>query len=201
MDIRIRRGGEGDRNDLHLQDVFKKGSVCEFTYTPPAEYPANIRLMLCPSRRNTPALVTNFELIPLGQALTPIPGLPEKTIQPPKVRGFVFQDGALSEDRAQAVKALFGNFIRVQLGSTADLSNAEKACQIARKYGLRITLEFMRGGEALNKSAALAVLLKNYHQEIWGIQPAGDLTEASANDFRKAFPGRRNGKQRQVSGF
>ena len=52
MDIRIRRGGEGDRNDLHLRDVFGKNPLCEFIYTPPAEYPANIRLMLCPARRN-----------------------------------------------------------------------------------------------------------------------------------------------------
>ena len=179
MDIRIRRGGEGDRNDLHLQDVFKTGPVCEFTYTPPAEYPANIRLMLCPARRNTPALVTNFELIPLGQSLTQVPGLPAKAVLPPKVRGFVFQDGVLTAERAQTVKSLHGNFVRVRLRDAED-SRAEKACQIARKYGLRITLEFMD----LKPSAGLARLLKNYRQEIWGVLPAG----ASANAFRKEFP-------------
>ena len=106
MDIRIRRGGEGDRNDLHLRDVFGKNPLCEFIYTPPAEYPANIRLMLCPARRNIPAVVESFELTPLGAAMTPVPGLPARAVQPPKVRGFVFHDGALTKDRAIAVAAL-----------------------------------------------------------------------------------------------
>ncbi|MBQ7393327.1 MAG: metallophosphoesterase [Lentisphaeria bacterium] len=188
MDVKIRRSGAGSVNDIALQNVFGRSPICEFIYTPPAEYKASVRLMLCPALRNTPVRLERFELTPLGEDISVAAGLPEKVIQPPTVRGFVFEDGVLTEERAKAVSALHGNFVRVRLRDAEDLARAKEVCRIARRNGLKITLEFMHGSGALNKSAILKGLCKKYAPEIWGVRPAGDLNSESAAAFRKELP-------------
>ena len=67
---------------------------------------------------------------------------------------------------------MHGNFFRVRFRDEQDLSRAEAVCKLARKYGVKITLEFMRGGDALNQSRAFAGLLKKYKDEIWAVRPS-----------------------------
>lgn len=191
LDVRIRRPGEGARNDLDLRDVFAKSPVCEFIYTPPAEYRANVRLMLCPAERNVPARVERFELIPLGEAPAQA-GVREATLRhaarPPKVRGFAFTDGQVTPERIRKAKALHGNFFRVRLPEAGDLAGAREACLLARKWNVQITLEFMEGGAELVQSPAFARLLEEFRQEIWAVRPAKKATEDLAAMFRKKFP-------------
>lgn len=191
MNICIRRTGEGARNDVFFADVFKQSPIFTFQYTPPAEYPAKIRLMLCPAERNVPARVEGFAFTPLGQTAVPAALQKEtldKVIQPSKVRGFVFPDGTLTEKRMKEGKRLHGNFFRVRFRDEQDLSRAEVVCKLARKYGVKITLEFMHGGDALNRSRAFAGLLKKYKDEIWAVRPSGENSTEGLAAFRKMFP-------------
>ena len=191
VDLLFRQTGFGPYDAFAARDVFAYGSEFEAVFRPTSEYPAAMRLMIRPSRRDTPVVLERFELIPLGEEPAEV-AMSQETratlAQPEKVRGFVFPDGVITEGRARAVAAGHGNFIRVRLRDASEVGRALKFCRWARENKLKITLEFMRGGEPLLKSAMFAKILRDHADVIWAVRPDGNLTAGSAALFRKAFP-------------
>lgn len=191
LDVLFRKTGFSPWYDLAARDVFANGPEFETVYRPSAEYPASGRLMLRPAACNTPVVLERFELTPLGEE-PPAPPLTQEVrtqlSAPARVRGFVFPDGVITESRAKAVAAGHGNLIRVRLRDAGDAGRALKFCRWAKENDLKITLEFMHGGDALNRSPVLAKLLKEHADVIWAVRPDGDLSAEAAASFRKAYP-------------
>lgn len=191
LDVLFRKAGFAPWYDLAARNVFANGPEFETVYRPSAEYPAAGRLMLRPSARNTPVVLERFELIPLGgEPAEPTMSRETRALlsEPAKARGFVFPDGVISETRAKAVAAGHGNLIRVRLRDAGEAGRALKFCRWAKENGLKITLEFMRGGEALLRSPVLTKLLKEHADVIWAVRPDGNLSADAAALFRKTFP-------------
>ncbi len=190
LDLFFRRDHADAFYDLEVRDVFRKSPIFEAVFTPDAESPAGGRFILRPAERNVPVTLERFELKPLGGEP---PSLPEdrvrRLIRPPAAgRGVVFSDGMLTEDRAKAVAAGHGNLVRLRFQGSDAIGNVRKACRLARRYGVKITLEFMHGGDSLAGSSALADLFQEYRDVIWAVRPGGQVIPENLAKFRVRFP-------------